>query len=64
MRDLISGTTDEQDAVVAPGKSTSSKAKLDAKGIADFFMMSASWTRKGSYYHCLAFQGTGQETRD
>jgi hypothetical protein len=58
VRDLISGKTDEQNAVVAPGKSTSSKAKLDSKGIADFFInVRFVDEKKGSYYHCLAFRG-------
>jgi hypothetical protein len=58
VRDLISGKTDEQNAVVAPGKSTSSKAKLDAKGIADFFINVRFVDEKtGSYYHCIAFRG-------
>jgi hypothetical protein len=58
VRDLISGKTDEQNAVVAPGKSTSSKAKLDAKGIADFFInVHFADEKKGSYYRCLAFRG-------
>ncbi len=58
VRDLISGKTDEQNAVVATGKSTSSKAKLDAKGIADFFInVRFVDEKKGSYYRCLAFRG-------
>ena len=58
VRDLISGKTDEQNAVVAPGKSTSSKAKLDAKGIADFFInVRFVDEKKGSSYRCLAFRG-------
>jgi hypothetical protein len=57
VRDLISGKTDEQNAVVAPGKSTSSKAKLDAKGIVDFFVnVRFVDEKKGSYYRCLAFR--------
>jgi hypothetical protein len=58
VRDFISGKTDEQNTVVAPGKSTSSKAKLDAKGIVDFFInVRFVDEKKGSYYHCLAFRG-------
>ena len=58
VRDLISGKTDEQNTVVAPGKSTSSKAKLDAKGIVDFFInVRFVDEKKGSYYRCLAFRG-------
>ena len=58
VRDLISGKTDEQNGVVAPGKSTSSKARLDAKGIVDFFInVRFADEKKGSYYRCLAFRG-------
>ena len=58
VRDLISGKTDEQNAVVAPGKSTSSKAKLDAKGVVDFFInIRFVDEKKGSFSRCLAFRG-------
>ena len=58
VRDLVSGKTDEQNTVVVPGKSTSSKAKLDAKGIVDFFInVRFVDEKKGSYYHCQAFRG-------
>jgi hypothetical protein len=58
VQDSISGKTDEQNAVVAPSKSTSSKAKLDAKGIADFFInVRFVDEKKGSSYRCLAFRG-------
>jgi hypothetical protein len=58
VQDSISGKTDEQNAVVAPSKSASSKAKLDAKGIADFFInVRFVDEKKGSYYRCLAFRG-------
>ncbi len=36
VRDLISGKTDEQNAVVATGKSTSSKAKLEVRALPTF----------------------------
>jgi hypothetical protein len=56
--DLISGKTDEQKTVVERGKSTSSKAKLDAKGVADFFInVRFVDEKKGSNYRCLAFRG-------
>jgi hypothetical protein len=56
--DLISKKTDEQKTAVAVGKSTSSKAKLDAKGVADFFInVRFVDEKKGSYFRCLAFRG-------
>jgi integrase len=55
VQDSISGKTDAQNAVVAPSKSTSSKAKLDAKGIADFFInVRFVDEKKGLYYRCPA----------
>ncbi len=58
VNDLISGKTDEQRTVVAAGNSTSSKAKLDAKGVADFFInVRFVDEKKGSHYRCMAFRG-------
>ena len=58
VRDLISGQTDEQNAVVATGKTHPRRRSLMRRALPSFFInVRFVDAKKGSYYRCLAFRG-------